>query len=239
MPDPARAIEQIESGHGLPGESTTRDANGHLIQLTFVPLRNSGTQKVRGADFSVVYAWATAFGSFRSSTQFSFIDSYQFSPFPGAQERELRSSPVDFYSDDAYLKWKGISQLGWSWRGFEAVVTGRYRDGFHEFDVFGSEHWVKQTWFFDLQASYRFGFAVRQNGSPVAGYGKDEKNPPSAETANATPPLWKCALQNTSVTLGCNNLLDHDPPRSNDNFPRFIYDATGRFVYVSVSKKFW
>ena len=44
-PDPARAIEQIESGHGLPGESTTRDANGHLIQLTFISLRNSGTQK--------------------------------------------------------------------------------------------------------------------------------------------------------------------------------------------------
>lgn len=238
-PDPTRAIEQIESGHGFPGESTTRDANGHLVQLTFVALHNTGTQKVRGADFGVDYERQTSFGTFRSKTQVSFLDSYQFSPFPGEQEEELRSSPVDFFSDDAYLKWKGMSQLGWSWRGFDAAVTGRYRDGFHEFDVFGNEHWVKQTWFFDLQASYRFTFAAAQNGVPVAGYRKDEKNLPSAETANAARPLWKSALQNTTVTLGCNNVFDHDPPRANDNFPLFIYDTTGRFVYVSITKKFW
>jgi hypothetical protein len=207
--------------------------------LTFVPLLNSGTQKVRGADFGIVYQRQTSFGTFRSNTQVSFLDSYQFSPFPGEPEEELRSSAVDFFSDDAYLKWKGISQLGWNWRGFDAVVTARYRDGFHEFDVFGNEHWVKQTWFFDLQASYRFTFAVTQTGSPVAGYGKDEKNLASAETANAARPLWKFALQNTIVTLGCNNLFDHDPPRSNDNFPLFIYDTTGRFVYASITKKVW
>ena len=61
MPDPTRAVARIESGHGLPGESTTRDAKGHLIQLTFISLQNSGTQKVRGADFGIVYERANIF----------------------------------------------------------------------------------------------------------------------------------------------------------------------------------
>ena len=35
-PNPSVAIARIESGQGLPGESTTRDADGNLTQLTYV-----------------------------------------------------------------------------------------------------------------------------------------------------------------------------------------------------------
>jgi hypothetical protein len=57
-------------------------------------------------------------------------------------------------------------------------------------------------------------------------------------TANAALSLWKRALRGTAITLGCTNIFDHDPPHSNDNFPRFIYDPTGRFIYVSLKKRF-
>jgi outer membrane receptor protein involved in Fe transport len=76
-----------------------------------------------------------------------------------------------------------------------------------------------QTWFFDLQASYEFrasAGASFKNGWPTSRY----------------------LLDHTSITLGCTNIFDHDPPRSNDNFPRFIYDPTGRFIYVSLKKAF-
>jgi outer membrane receptor protein involved in Fe transport len=46
-------------------------------------------------------------------------------------------------------------------------------------------------------------------------------------------------LDQTKLTIGINNIFNTDPPRSNDNFPRFIYDPTGRFVYASVTKDFW
>ena len=57
-------------------------------------------------------------------------------------------------------------------------------------------------------------------------------------------PCWKRLLNNTSVTIGCNNVFGQDPPKAFGGFfnaigyPDFIYDSTGRFVYVSLKKKF-
>lgn len=76
---------------------------------------------------------------------------------------------------------------------------------------------------FDLQATYEFG-----TKSPLSW----------AERFHAGWPKWRYLLYGTSLTVGINNLFDHDPPRSNDNFPRFIYDTTGRFVYVSLKRVF-
>ena len=181
--------------------------------------------------FGLSFQLPTSAGTFRWNTLVTYLDSYQFSGFPGLKEQELRSSAVDFFSDDAYLKWKGLSQIGWAWHGFDASVTTHYYDGFHEFNVDDNEHWVKQTWLFDLQASYKFAFSADH----PADYAKDVK---SFQVGNASRPLWKSTLQNMTVTLGCNNVFNHDPPQSNDNFPRFIYDISGRFVYFSLAKKF-
>jgi outer membrane receptor protein involved in Fe transport len=187
-------------------------------------LYNGGTQKARGADFALQYQLPTAFGTFTSLTQATFLESFQFSSAPGETERELRSSPIPFFSTtdffssrDAYLKWRGTSRLDWSWQGLSLAATANYRDGFHEFDTSGNEHWVRQTWFFDLQASYSF---------PVAS---------SAVNANSK---WKQLLSGTTFTLGCRNVFDHDPPDAVGNYPRYIYDPTGRFIYVSLTKKF-
>ena len=87
--NPSVAIARIESGNGLPGESTTRDPDGTLTQLTYVPFTNSGTQKVRGADFGLSYEVPTSYGTFRSTTQVTYLDSYLFSPLPGGTEHQL------------------------------------------------------------------------------------------------------------------------------------------------------
>jgi outer membrane receptor protein involved in Fe transport len=59
-------------------------------------------------------------------------------------------------------------------------------------------------------------------------------------------PCWKNLLNNTTITLGCNDVFGQDPPEqlgsfaaSNANdFPGAIYDNVGRFVYVELTKKF-
>lgn len=225
-PDVTPIIARIESGHGLPGESLTRDANGHLTHLTYVSFANSGSQKVRGTDFGIAYELSTAIGIFRSTTQVTFLDSYQFAFNPGEKEVELRGTPLDSFSDDAYLQWKGNSRLEWLWKRLSAAISAHYWDGFHEIDLNGDEHWVRQTWFFDLQASYEFG---NKSNSPTS----------SSERFSNGWPTWRYLLDGAKITIGINNIFDHDPPQSNDNFPRFIYDTTGRFVYLSVTKKFW
>ena len=88
------------------------------------------------------------------------------------------------------------------------------------------EHWVKQTWFFDVQASYEIRNAYRQAASAIC--------------VHNGWPTWRYLLDQTTITLGVNNIFDHDPPHSVsfDNFPRAIYDPTGRFIYASLKKIF-
>ena len=94
-PNPSVAIARIESGQGLPGESTTRDADGNLTQLTYVAFTNTGAQKVRGADFGLTYEVPTSYGIFRSTTQVTYLDTYQVSNLPGGTEHELVGHAVN------------------------------------------------------------------------------------------------------------------------------------------------
>ena len=64
-----------------------------------------------------------------------------------------------------------------------------------------------------------------------------------SQTVSVALPLWKQVLSGTTIGLGCNNIFGTDPPKaygSGNNaygYPGFIYDATGRFVYISLTKK--
>ncbi|MCA1659285.1 MAG: TonB-dependent receptor, partial [Verrucomicrobiaceae bacterium] len=228
LANPSDVLRRVAEGNPLPNETATRDADGDLIAFTY-SLYNGGTQKARGLDFSAFYQLATAFGTFTSLTQATLLDSFQFSSAPGETERELRSQPIpyfsatDFFSSrDAYLKWRGTSRLDWSWKGLSLAATAIYRDGFHEFLPNGNEHWVRQTWFFDLQGSYSF--------EPASNGGSN--------SARSVQPGWKRLAAGTTFTLGVRNVFDRDPPEAVGNYPRFIYDPTGRFVYFSLTKKF-
>src|SRR5438045_6547410 len=43
-------------------------------------------------------------------------------------------------------------------------------------------------------------------------------------------PTWRYLLDKTTITLGVNNMFDHDPPRPNDKLPRLMYDTTSTFT---------
>ena len=155
------------------------------------------------------------------------------------------------------MKWKGNSRLDWAWYGFDLGVTVHYLDGFHEsinanfgipFNQGIFEHYVKQTWFFDVRGFLQLYFCSGGRNAPVPGYSKDRSfvrrwqiaESAAAQTANFGLPCWKRLLNGTTVTLGCNNVFGHDPPDSASptNYADFLYDSTGRFVYVSLQKRF-
>ena len=160
------------------------------------------------------------------------------------------------------MKWKGNSQLDWAWHGFDLGVTVHYLDGFHEkqkpsfrlaipYPNGFKEHYVKETWFFDVRGTYTFNLVPPVETSPVPGYAKDSKDTTgtqdgkaaesaTAQTASYGLPTWKRLLNGTTITLGCNNVFGHDPPTaaSRTNYADFIYDSTGRFVYLSLTKRF-
>ena len=102
----------------------------------------------------------------------------------------------------------------------------------------------------DGQASYTLVFTQPVEEHPVAGYSKDGKQVKSGKDKEvveqaAGMPCWKTLLNNTTYTIGCNNMLGADPPKAfgfqhgnASNYPGGLYDNLGRFWYVELVKKF-
>ena len=157
-------------------------------------------------------------------------------------------------SDDGYVKWKGVSRLDWDWNGIDLIGTVRYTGGFHERKSNGTIHYTSHTWVFDGQVSYDFTFVAPVENQPVAGYSKDAKNvtigkdgkateSAASQTSNYSLPIWKRVLNGTSIRLAVitsSARIRRMPTASvvRDGYPDFLYDSTGRFVYVQLTKKF-
>src|SRR5438105_4394014 len=266
VPTAQQVLEREASGSLLPGEAVERDPNTHQINRILLSNQNLGSQEARGYDFTVQYQKQTPWGTFTSLTQVTYLDEFLFPQFVGAEfgpnPGNLAGRTTDpSTSNEGWYKWKGTSQLDWNWNHFDAIFTARYIDGFTEFilNPFTDElrqQWVSQTWTFDVQASYDFTGLIRVEEKPVPGYSKDAKEvargkdgsireTPTAQTANYRFSDWRhFLLDGTSITVGCNNITDRDPPAANgevgngQGYPGFTYDATNRFWYARLTKKF-
>jgi hypothetical protein len=88
--------------------------------------------------------------------------------------------------------------------------------------------------------------------APVAGYSKGGKEVMTNKegkaiesTAAYSMPCWKTILNNSTFTVGVNNIFGEDPPKSigfefgnSVGYPGDLYDNLGRFWYVKLVKKF-
>jgi iron complex outermembrane recepter protein len=251
-------LNREQFGGLLPGEIVERDSQGFINRI-FVPFINSGSTTASGVDLGIQYVYQSRFGTFTSLTQVSYLDSFEFQGTAGSRVAQLAGVAVagiaDTTSVDGNLKWKGIQRLDWAWNGFDLVGTARFLDGYHELLPNAHNHWVSQTWTIDGQASYDFTFVAPVEKQAVAGYSKDATEMSSgkdgkptetaaSQTANYGLPIWKRVLNGTTITLGCNNIFGQDPPKAygfggnTTKYPGFLYDPTGRFVYLQLTKKF-
>jgi iron complex outermembrane receptor protein len=167
---------------------------------------------------------------------------------------------------DGWAKWKATSRIDWQWKNFDLNWTVRYLDGWKEEknnaagvavntgnpDATSAEHFVHGTWMFDTQASYTLVFTPPVESQPVAGFSKggkevmtDNKGKQIESTAAFAMPCWQTLFNNTTFTVGCNNVFGQDPPKefgflqgNSTNYPGFNYDNIGRFVYFELKKKF-
>ena len=239
--------------NGAPG-IVERDGGGFITRI-LIANQNLGSQEARGLDFGVQYQRETSFGTFTSFTQVTYLDSFTFPQFePG----NLAGKTTDEgSSNEGWYRWKGDSRLDWAFNHFDLNVTCRYTDGFDEHAP-GAQlhhHYVHQTFVFDGQLSYDFSSLARVEAKPVPGYskapgevtrGKDGtiRELPETQTGNFPRSAWSRLLYGTTITLGCNNIFDQDPPQAygeggnSVGYPGYTYNATGRFVYVRLTKKF-
>ena len=256
-------IERFSAGKLQPGEAVILDPSGNFVSEVISPYINGGRQNARGVDFGVEYQLKTRFGTFTSLTRATYLDQFVFQ-FKGDRAWQVAGRTngdwwggSDFgIGGDAWFKWKGTSTLDWTWHNFDLNATVHMLDGFWEeiyakkFDGFWKQHYVHPTWFTDAQLSYSLIFTPPVEAAPVAGYSKDSKEVVGKEnaappTAAYAMPCWKKIVNNSTITVGVNNIFGEDPPHefgfefgSTIGYPGFAYNNLVRFWYVRLIKKF-
>jgi len=232
------------------------------------PLLNGGKQDARGVDLELQYQIQTLIGTFTSLTRTSYLEDFVFA-FPGSKRAfhvagRSNSDWIEgaFFDsatgDDGWMRWRGLENLDWTWKNWDLNWTVHYIGGFREevlakqFDGIEKLHYVHATWFTDASLSYSFLFTPPVESQPVAGYSKGGKEvmtskegKPMESTAAYAMPCWKTIWNNTTITVGVNDIFGEDPPSSfgfefssSNKYPGFLYDNLGRFVYARVIKKF-
>ena len=260
---PQSVIERFLAGRLQPGEAVILDPSGSFISEVISPFINGGRQSARGVDLGLEYQLKTRFGTFTSLTRATYLDQFIFQ-FKGDRAWQVAGRTngdwwggSDFgIGGDAWYKWKGLSTLDWTWHNFDLNATVHMLDGFWEeifakkFDGKFKQHYVHPTWFTDAQLSYSLIFTPPVEAVPVAGYSKGQKEVVGKEkevapTAAYAMPCWKTIVNNSTVTVGVNNIFGEDPPHefgfefgSPIGYPGFAYDNLGRFWYVRLIKKF-
>jgi outer membrane receptor protein involved in Fe transport len=255
-----QVLQRELTGTLLPGEKVERDIGGNITRI-LIRNQNIGNQEARGVDFGLYYQRPTPWGTFTSQTQVTYLDEFIFQGFIfrefGPDNGNLAGRTTDpGLSNEGWYKWKGNSSLEWTWKGFDLFTIVRYTDGFHEFTPNLHHHWVHQTFFFDGQLSYDFtALLLPVETNPVPGYSKGEKEvvrgkdgapleKAAAQTSNYQRTVLDHLLRGTIITIGCNNIFGQDPPKAWGEggnavgYPGFTYDATGRFVYARLTKRF-
>jgi iron complex outermembrane recepter protein len=241
------------------------DPSGGYVGVSS-PFLNGGRIRANGVDLGLQYQIETGIGTFTSLTRVSYLNEFVFN-FPGSRPYQVAGRANtdwfagSFFGDvttgDGWLKWKGMTSLDWTWHNFDLNATVHMLDGFWE-QIYGiqtgdglwKQHWVHPTWFTDVQLSYSLIFTPPVEAAPVPGYskggkevvGKEKEAPPTVAYAM---PCWKNILNNSTITVGVNNIFGEDPPKSfgfefgnSVGYPGSLYDDLGRFWYVRLIKKF-
>ena len=231
------------AGTLLPGERVERLPDGTITRIV-VSNRNEAAQKANGVDLGIQYQWPTSFGTFTSITQLTYLNSFEVQRVEGGPTEQLAGVTTDpGASQEGYYRWRGTSRLDWAWKGFDLIGTVRLTSGFIEQDPDLNTINVDRRWLFDIQASYDFGSLVTTTSDNSPSYSKGDKANVST-SASSRMSFCDYFLKGTTLTVGCINLFDTDPPFASGQggnsvgYPGFTYDATGRFYYVRLTKKF-
>jgi outer membrane receptor protein involved in Fe transport len=260
-PSAQEVVNRFFSGQQLPGEDVQLDPATGGVNFVRTAFQNAGRQNARGADFGGQYQFQTQFGTFTALSQWAYLDDFEFQPTTASPSRNVVNQVSDpGTGGDGWYRWRGTSRLDWTWHNFDLNATWRYIGGYREIIIAPTpnfanlvhEHFVHPTNFIDVQASYSLIFTPPVEAAPVAGYSKGGKEVVTSKDGKAVEstaayemPCWKTILNNSTVTLGCNNVFGQDPPKqfgfffaNSNNYPGFQYDNIGRFWYVELKKKF-
>jgi len=242
------------------------------IVLLKLPEQNLGRIIQEGWDYEVTYSFDTSrldhgdCGNVTAIFNGTYIDRVVLQAVPGGPEKEVvgrfgggflgtagggsfthnRWYASLFYDGPARSRVAGLDT------GFTVHYIGQYWD-----DRFSThnerERKIREWTTVDWILNYTFYLAAPAGEKEVAGYAKDggknatmkggkDNNVMPVSSAEYNPTGWRAWLNNTTITLGVNNVFDLAPPfvaGANENgYDEQTANIKGRTYYVALKKRF-
>jgi hypothetical protein len=208
-----------------------------------------------GLDYEASYQLDTSifgrgtFGTFTFTVNGNYLARYVLQPSPASRK-------INF--DNRYLgprlgsfprnRW--YASVFYDLGGLDAGATVHYIGQYWDADFVRK---VREWTTLDLIVNYTFNLRASAAQNEVAGYARDGgkntklkdgkgKNVMPVSTAEYNPCGWRAWLNNTTITLGMNNVFDQDPPfvagHIENGYDQWTANIRGRIWYVALKKRF-
>jgi iron complex outermembrane recepter protein len=262
-------IDHENSFPGLVHRDPTSDPPGAITEI-INPSLNLTRAIVEGIDYEGIYILDSSifnrgdFGRFTFTLNGTYLSRFEFQPTPVSKRFGLSGEFVNGFSFTGSLPHNRAFVSAFydgpadTWlAGFDVGATvhytGQYQDD--NIDLIGiglKPRKVREWTTLDLITSYTFKLPPAA-AAEVPGLAKDggknvkipdgkEKKVLPISTAEYNPCGWRAWLNQTTLTLGLQNVFDSDPPfvagAFENNYDESIADVRGRFWYLQLKKRF-
>ncbi|OAI42346.1 hypothetical protein AYO41_00855 [Verrucomicrobia bacterium SCGC AG-212-E04] len=202
---------------------------------------NVGSTRTTGWDFSISYIWdLRRFGTVQLGANAVLYVNNDFRESIDSPVRNVKrtSLPEGGGTNPAYQ----VNMLAeYRFQGWKLGFTGRYIPAVYAIgppSLFADFQNLrpKVPDYFQTDSSLSYSFAAPNSIVSARGVGEPKGDP--ARAVVASPSRW---FHGVTLTVGCNNLFNQQPPfvdRRTNNTDLSTYDPFGRLVYVQASKKF-
>jgi iron complex outermembrane receptor protein len=261
----------VDNESEFPGLVVRDPTQGNIIVLVRDPEQNVGRFIEQYIDYEAVETFQTTrlghgdWGTFTATFNGTYLIDVEVQTFPGAKTFNAvgkfgggfqgTQSGGNYTHNRWYVSLFYDGATGTWMQGVDtgAVVhyTGQYWDN-QDFTFDHRDRKVREWTTVDFILNYTFNPPQPAARTDVAGYAKDggkagpmksgDKRVTPVSTAEYNPCGWRSWLNQTTITLGMNNVFDLEPPfvaaAFENGFDEVTANAKGRFWYVAVKKRF-
>ena len=241
---------------GVFSELIQRDPMTGAVVGVDSALRNSARDITEGLDYEASYLLDSSmfghgnFGTFTFTFNGNYLARFVNQPSP-LEARVNFDGNFEGVRLGSYPQNRWYASLFYDLGGLDAGAIVHYVGQYANGTFFANNRKIREWTTLDLVVNYTFHLPQRAT-EPVPGHAKDEgKNVETADgkDKNIMPVStaeysvgWRAWLNNTTITLGLNNVLDQDPPFVDGTFqdgydPRQA-NIRGRVWYVALRKRF-
>ena len=256
-------------GQVIRGPSTGPGDPFGPIVLLLLPQQNLGRMIEEGWDYSAVYSFDSKtlghgdWGGVIATLRGTYLDRAVLQIVPDGPERNVVGKfgggflGIPAGGSFTHNRWYAslfyvappTSTFGGLDTGLAVHFIGQYWDN-AEFTPNLHDRKVREWTTLDWTLSYTFNSRATSPSVEIPGYAKNSENGPAPKEKNLSPVStaeyqpcgWRSWLNNTTITLGINNITDRQPPFVAAAFENGYDETTanirGRSWYVALKKRF-